>query len=181
LPPQQATRLVEQVALPTLAALARRGSPFRGVLYCGLMLTPAGPRVLEFNARFGDPEAQPLLLLLEDDLLELLWACAVGRLGNRELRWRPGAAACVVLAAAGYPGAPRSGDPVSLPKAQADVLFFQAGTAWQGDTLVTAGGRVLGVTAYGADLPSALSRAYAGVEQVHFAGMQWRTDIGRGR
>jgi phosphoribosylamine---glycine ligase len=180
LPPAQAARLSDLVIAPALAALEQRGTPFCGILYCGLMLTADGPRVLEYNARFGDPEAQALLPLLEGDLLDIMLACTRGELHPELVRWRDGAAACVVLAAHGYPEATRLGDAISgVPNQQAaDLLVFQAGTALHGERLVTAGGRVLGVTGVGTSLSDAVAGAYAGVATVSFADMHYRRDIG---
>jgi phosphoribosylamine--glycine ligase len=172
----QLSATVLQPAIDTLAAL---GSPFVGVLYAGLMLTADGPRVLEFNARFGDPETQALLPLLDGDLVEIMLACIEGRLASELVRWRPGAALGVVLAAEGYPGQPRSGDPIALPAALPDdTLIFHAGVAERDGRLVTAGGRVLTAVGLGATLHEAHERAYALAEQITFAGRQYRRDIG---
>lgn len=175
-------QIVERLMRPAVRALAEAGTPFRGALYAGVILTEDGPQILEFNARFGDPEAQVILPLIEGDLLAALLACAEGRLQPDMLGWGSGAAACVVLAAAGYPDAPRRGDPITGIEAldEPGVLLFHAGTAWQDGELVTNGGRVLGVTGLGRTLPAALARAYAAVEQIRFDGMQYRRDIGRG-
>ncbi|HYF64646.1 MAG TPA: phosphoribosylamine--glycine ligase [Herpetosiphonaceae bacterium] len=179
LPPAAAAELVDVVFTPVLRALAARGTPYRGVLYAGLMLTESGVRVLEYNARFGDPETQVLLPLLKSDLLEVAWRAAAGDLAGVELEWHPGAAVCVVLAAANYPGQPRAGDEIrGLGDLPAGVQAFHAGTRLD-DTgrLVTAGGRVLGVTATAPDLREARDLAYQAVEGVAFAGMQARRDI----
>ena len=166
---------------PWLAGCAREGIDFRGLLYPGVMLTASGPRVLEFNARFGDPETQVYLARLEDDLADLLLASAEGRLAGRELRWKPGAAVCVVMASAGYPGSSPKGLPIrGLDAADAlpGVKVFHAGTALREGRVVTNGGRVLGVTATGDDVAEARRRAYAAVAAIQFEGAQWRTDIG---
>jgi phosphoribosylamine--glycine ligase len=171
----------EQVFDRTLKELGRRGIEYRGVLYAGLMMTAAGPKVLEFNCRFGDPETQAILPRFSGDLLPALEACADGRLAESLVRWRSDASACVVMAAGGYPGTYRKGDPIrGLPEAAAldGVLVFHAGTKRKGDAVVTAGGRVLGITALGPDLESAVRRAYAGVRCVGFDGAHYRTDIG---
>jgi phosphoribosylamine--glycine ligase len=175
--------IVERCMRPVVRALAERGTPFVGALYAGVMLTDQGPLVLEFNARFGDPETQALVPLLDGDLLAALLACAEGRLHEVDLGWRNGYAACVVLAAAGYPATPRLGDPISGLEALAggDALVFHAGSAWQDGRLVTAGGRVLGVTGCGRSRRAALEQAYAAAETIHFEGMQLRPDIGLGR
>lgn len=166
---------------PWLAGCAREGIDFRGLLYPGVMLTASGPRVLEFNARFGDPETQVYLARLEDDLADLLLASAEGRLAGRELRWKPGAAVCVVMASAGYPGSSPKGLPIrGLDAAAAlpGVKVFHAGTALREGRVVTNGGRVLGVTATGDAVAEARRRAYAAVAAIQFEGAQWRTDIG---
>jgi phosphoribosylamine--glycine ligase len=175
--------LTALIILPALRALAAAGSPFRGALYAGLMLTEHGPRVLEFNARFGDPEAQAILPLLQGDLLAALLTCAgQGRLHDDMVHWSSDAAACVVLAAEGYPDTPQRGDVISGIDAVTDphVCIFHAGTAWENNQLVTAGGRVLGVTGIGASLREALTRAYAAIDLIHFRGMHYRRDIGAG-
>ncbi len=171
-----------RVLQPCVDELARRGSPFVGLLYAGLALTKSGMQVVEFNARFGDPETQPLLELLDTPLAQVLHAAAAGRLDRIErLRWRAGAAVTVVMAAEGYPSAPRSGDEVSgLDDADRldGVTVEHAGTALgQGGSVVTAGGRVLGVTGRAGSLTEARALAYGGVERIRFAGAQWRTDI----
>jgi phosphoribosylamine--glycine ligase len=171
--------LVDVTVVPLVAELRRRGIDYRGVLYAGLMLTEAGPRVLEFNVRFGDPETQVVLPRFAGDLSAVLAEVAAG-----ELRTRPAvadeAAVCVVMAADGYPGTPRRGDRIEgieTAGALEGVTVFHAGTALDGDELVTAGGRVLGVTGRGATVAEARRRAYAGVAAVRFAGARWRTDI----
>jgi phosphoribosylamine---glycine ligase len=166
---------------PAVAELARRGSPFTGLLYAGLALTAGGVRVVEFNARFGDPETQPLLEVLETPLGQVLMAAATGRLGDvGPLRWSGEAAVAVVMAAPGYPDAPRKGDLISgvaAAEALPGTHVFQAGTALGAHGLVTAGGRVLTVTATGSDLAQARDAAYRGVSRISFAGAQFRTDI----
>ncbi|MBU8896900.1 phosphoribosylamine--glycine ligase [Corallococcus sp. H22C18031201] len=169
----------ERVIAPTLAALKARGTPLRGVLYAGLMLTKSGPKVLEFNARFGDPETQVLMLQLGEDLLPLLDACARGTLVSRPLVQRPGVSVGVVMAAEGYPEAPRKGQRIDgLDAVPADGRVFLAGVAQKEGDLVTAGGRVLTVCARGDDLVQARERAYAAVSAVRFEGMHFRSDIG---
>jgi phosphoribosylamine--glycine ligase len=185
LTPALGEEIVHRIFAPTVAALRTAGRPFQGLLYGGLMLTPdRGPMVIEWNCRFGDPETQAVLVRLEDDLLPWLEGAARGRLPRGELRWAPGAAVCVVLAAADYPGRPRTGDPIAglPPPPSSDVLAFHAGTRRDGERLVTAGGRVLGITARGADLAAARARAYAAVGdgpgRIGFSGMHFRKDIG---
>jgi len=165
---------------PMLRELRRRGITYQGLLYAGLMLTADGPKVLEFNCRFGDPETQAILPRWEGDLLPALEACIDGTLDERLVRWRPEPCVCVVIAAGGYPGPYPQGDAISGLEAAAKVpeaLVFQAGTALQDGRAVTAGGRVLGVTALGADLGAAVQHAYAAVSQIRFDKMQFRRDI----
>lgn len=165
----------------TVDGLRHDGAPYVGVLYAGLMLTADGPKVLEFNCRFGDPETQVILPLLETDLLDIICACVEHRLGDVQVCWRPAGAATVVLASGGYPGAYKTGLPVAgLEAAGAadDVMVFHAGTRETESGIVTSGGRVLNVTAVGADLQEALGRAYGAVGLVEFANMHYRRDIG---
>ncbi|MEO6060723.1 MAG: phosphoribosylamine--glycine ligase [Thermoflexales bacterium] len=179
---RDARRLVFE---PILEAMRALGTPYVGVLYAGLMLLSSGAgrpdrlSVLEFNCRFGDPETQVILPLLETDLLDVLSACIDGRLSHLQVAWRPGATATIVLASGGYPGPYVKGLPIhGLADLPAGVTVFHAGTDMQGDRVVTRGGRVLDVTSTGADLSEALARAYAVVSGIHFDGMQYRTDIG---
>src|SRR5436309_16070264 len=176
-------RVMEEIVTPTLAAMAKEGAPYAGVLFVGLMIGPDGPRVVEFNCRFGDPECQAILPLLDEDILPIFAAAAHGRGLPASLRWRPGSSVCVVLASHGYPGPARSGDEITGLDAEGGlpggINVFHAGTARRDERLVTAGGRVLGVQAHGADVRSALAAAYAGVDRIRFAGMQFRRDIGR--
>ncbi len=177
-----AAQVMERIVRPTIRALAAEGAPYRGVLYAGLMLTVEGPKVVEFNCRFGDPECQVVVMRLEDDLLPLLHACAGGGPLPATARFRPSAAVCVVLASKGYPGEHRAGYAVAgVDQAEAipGVVVFQAGTAARNGSLVTAGGRVLGVTAPGERISTAAELAYRGVARVCFEGMHFRTDIGR--
>jgi phosphoribosylamine--glycine ligase len=178
----RATRdaIVESVVRPAIDGLAAEGCPYRGVLYVGAMLTDEGPKVLEFNARFGDPETQVLMPRLDGDWLELLFACASGELAGQPLAWTDRAAVCVVMASGGYPGSYEKGEPISgIDEAEAldDVVVFHAGTRARGDTVVTAGGRVLGVTALGGDLAAARDRAYEAVARIRWEGEQHRSDI----
>lgn len=174
-------QIVERCMQPVLRTMAARGTPFRGVLYGGIILTEQGPKVLEYNCRFGDPEAQALLPLVEGDLLEALYGCATGALVPDQLRRRKGYAVCVVLCAAGYPAKPRRGDPIRGVEALDDnkVLVFHAGTALGPSGLCTNGGRVLGVTGLGANLRAARERAYEAAEHISFAGKHFRSDIGK--
>jgi phosphoribosylamine--glycine ligase len=150
-----------------------------GFLYAGLMMTPEGPKVLEFNVRLGDPETQPLMQRMKSDLGEVLLSAAHSQLADAWIDWAPGASVCVVLAAAGYPGPPRTGDAITGIEAVRHGVVFQAGTQRTDTGLVTAGGRVLGVTASGDSLPSAIEAVYSAVDRVQFDGMQFRRDIGR--
>ncbi len=180
LPDDEAQAVAEQVIVPMVRHLSALGHPFVGVLYAGLMMTAHGPMVLEYNVRFGDPETQPLMLRLESDLVELLLACCQGRLDPATVRFSPEPSCCVVLAAAGYPGAYRKGMPITgLDEAAAvpETMVFHAGTAIQDGQLVTSGGRVLGVTARGRDLVEARERAYTAARAISFDGCFFRTDI----
>jgi phosphoribosylamine--glycine ligase len=179
---EAATEIVETILRPAVSGLAAEGRSFCGVLYAGLILTADGPRVLEFNARFGDPEAQVLMLRLEEDLLPILAAGAAGRFEARRLSFRREVAACVVLASPGYPGRPLHGEPIrGLDRAGAlpGVEIFHAGTRIVDGELVSAGGRVLSVCALDPELSGALSRAYAAVAGIDWPGKVYRRDIGR--
>jgi phosphoribosylamine--glycine ligase len=179
------SREVEQVILdnvvrPTLAGLAADGCPYRGFLYFGLMLTADGPKVLEFNCRLGDPETQPIMMRADFDLAEALSATATARLTQSMVKWLPGASACVVMASSGYPGKYEAGKQITgLQEAGAmkDVEVFHAGTRLEGKYYYTHSGRVLGVTARGADLGVAVQRAYDAIGEIHFEGAQYRKDI----
>jgi phosphoribosylamine--glycine ligase len=165
---------------PFTRGCAAEGIDFRGILYPGLMLTKSGPKVLEFNARFGDPETQVYLPRLENDLVELLDASVNGTLGRTELKWSPMAAVCVVMASGGYPSSYPKGKPIAgLAEAAKlpNTKVFHAGTAFKDGQIVTSGGRVLGATALGKDLKSAQAAAYTAVEKIHFDGAHFRRDI----
>lgn len=171
--------VMEKVVTPTVQAMAKEGREFTGVLFTGLILTKDGPKVLEFNARFGDPETQVVMLRMESDLLEVIEAALEQKLDQVELKWSEDSAVCVVVAAGGYPGSYRKGDEIGLPEALPGWgAVFHAGTALKDGQVVTAGGRVLGVTAKGQDLKQARQKAYELTEQVHFADMFYRKDIG---
>ena len=181
LDPALSREVVRTVLEPTIRGMSAEGRPYRGVLFAGLMLTAAGPRVLEYNVRFGDPECQVLMLRLADDLLPLCQAVAEGRGLPPSVAWRPEAAVCVVLASGGYPGDHRTGLPIEgieRAEAHAGVTVFHAGTAWRDGRLTTAGGRVLGVTALGADLRVAVADAYGAAGEIRFDGVHYRRDIG---
>ncbi len=176
-------RCVGEVLQPCLEALRRRGIDYRGVIYAGLMITADGPKVIEFNCRFGDPEVQALIPRLKGDLIDIMMACVEGRLDEVDLDWHDGAAICIVAASGGYPGPYVKGKPITgadgLPE-NGEVMLFHAGTALNADgQLVTAGGRVLGLTVMDAYLSVAIERGYELLGQVHFEGMHYRTDIGR--
>jgi phosphoribosylamine--glycine ligase len=174
-------RVMREIVHPTLDALAAEGASFQGVLFVGLMLTAEGPKVVEFNCRFGDPECQVLMAGLEDDVVPLLAAIARGEKPPAPRPSAGRAAVCVAVASGGYPGPYTTGHEITgIAEAEAGgAHVFHAGTARREGRLVTAGGRVLGVTAVGADLPAAIAAAYAAVERIHFEGMHYRTDIGR--
>ena len=179
--PEVAQRCMKEIFLPTVAALKAEGRPFHGVLYFGLMLTPDGPKVVEYNARFGDPECQAVLSLLESDLLDIMTACRAGTLDQLDIRWKDAAACCLVLASGGYPGKYQSGYPISgLEQAGKTAMVFHAGTRLAEDgQVLTAGGRVLGVTATAPTLDGAIDGAYSAAKHISFTDMQFRTDIGR--
>jgi phosphoribosylamine---glycine ligase len=177
----QLADVARQILGPWLKGCMAEDIDFRGILYPGIILTKNGPRVIEFNARFGDPETQVYLTRLENDLVELLDASASGTLSRMELKWSPMASVCVVMASGGYPGSYAKGkliagldEAAKLP----NTKVFHAGTARAGDKIVTSGGRVLGVTSWGKDLKSAQAAAYAAVEKICFEGLQFRRDIG---
>jgi len=171
---------MEKIFKPTIEAMNGEGIPFKGVLYFGLMLTSNGPRVIEYNARFGDPETQPILSLLKTDLFEIFDAIVDERLHEIEIEWNEGSACCVVIASGGYPEKYQTGYEINgLNKVPADIAVFHAGTKKSGDTLVTNGGRVLGITATGSTLSQAVERAYEGVSHINFKDAYYRTDIGR--
>ncbi len=177
----QSAEIMRSIVLPTVAGMAAEGTPYRGFLYCGLMLTSEGPKVLEYNARLGDPETQPTMMRLRSDLGELLVALHERRLASLEAHWSPNPAVCVVLTSAGYPGKPQTGKEVSgLKEAEslAGVKVFHAGTEFRDLKLYNSGGRVLGVTATAESLPASIERAYAAVGKIHFEGMHYRRDIG---
>jgi phosphoribosylamine--glycine ligase len=171
--------VMRDVVQPTLDAMARRGTPFVGLLYVGLALTSRGTRVVEFNVRFGDPETQAVLLRLDSDLAEAMLATVEGRLAEVRLDWSDDPAVCVVMAAGGYPGKYEKGKPISgLTEAAATgAVVFHAGTVAKGEDIVTAGGRVLGVTARGPTIAAAVKTAYAAVDRIHWDGAVCRRDI----
>ena len=174
-----AIRFRKEILLPTVAALKAEGRPFKGVIYFGLMLTPDGPKVVEYNARFGDPECQAVLSLLDSDLLEIMLACRNGTLDQIDVEWKEQAACCLVLASGGYPLDYKKGYPISgLEEAGEYANVFHAGTAEKDGQIVTNGGRVLGVTATGDTRKAAIDRAYGAAKYISFTDMHFRTDIG---
>lgn len=175
---QIAQRCMEEIFLPTMHAMNQEGRPFKGCLYFGLMLTPQGPKVIEYNCRFGDPETQVVLPLMESDLLTVMQATAAGTLAETTVTFRPGAACCVVMASAGYPGSYETGLPITIP-ADLDGAAYVAGAKLEDGVLKTAGGRVLGVTAVGDTLLEAVEKAYALTARVQFQNAYYRKDIGQ--
>ena len=175
-----ANQCMSTIIEPTIKAMNSEGCPFKGVLYFGLMLTPGGPRVVEYNARFGDPEAQPIISMLNTDLLDIFEAVVDGRLHELSIDWREGHACCVVMASGGYPLSYEKGYKINgLDCVPDGITVFHAGTALVNGDFVTSGGRVLGVTAIGDTLDSASSRAYEGVSCINFENVHYRTDIGK--
>jgi phosphoribosylamine---glycine ligase len=173
--------ILRHIAEPTIRGMAEEGTPFAGVLYVGLMMTARGPQVLEFNARFGDPETQAILMRMESDLVDALEACVDGRLAEIEFRWSPGASACVMASSVGYPGSYQTGFPITGLGAAAQVpgvQVFHSGSTQVRNKLLTAGGRVLGVTAAATSLEEALARAYQAMALIDFEGIYYRHDIG---
>ena len=173
--------ILRHIAEPTVKGMAEEGTPFVGVLYVGLMMTARGPQVLEFNARFGDPETQAILMRLESDLVDALEACIDGRLAEIEFRWSPGASACVMASSSGYPGGYQTGFPITGLSAAAQVpgvQVFHSGSAQMGGQILTAGGRVLATTAAAPSLEEALARAYQAMALIDFEGIYYRNDIG---
>lgn len=169
----------KEILEPTVAAMKAEGMPYTGCLYAGLMITENGPKVIEFNARFGDPETQVVLPLLDSDMAEIMMACVNGNLADLDIRWKDGAAVCVVMAAGGYPQGYRKGDVINgLDKAaELGATVFHAGTATKDGSIVTNGGRVLGVTAIGSDIQKAVDKAYEAVKSIHFDDVHYRNDI----
>jgi phosphoribosylamine--glycine ligase len=173
-------QITREILVPTVDGMNRSGAPYKGVLYAGLMLTAGGPRVLEFNVRFGDPETQPILMRLKSDLLEVLLAVCDGTLDEVNLEWDPRPAVCVVMASGGYPDDYQKGKTITgLQEARRldDVMVFHAGTKQQDGEIVTSGGRVLGVTALGRTIADAKEKAYQAVDKIHFDGVYFRRDI----
>jgi phosphoribosylamine--glycine ligase len=176
--PEVADRCMREIFLPTIRAMAAEGRPFKGCLYFGLMLTEDGPKVIEYNCRFGDPETQVVLPLLKTDLLTVMQAVTEERLADYPVEFSDGAAACVILASEGYPGSYQKGFPVRIPD-NLNAEIFTAGVKETDGQLVTSGGRVLGVTATAPTLKEALQKAYAAAEQIRFENVYYRRDIGK--
>ena len=176
--PEIAERCRKEIFEPTMVAMKAEGRPFQGVIYFGLMLTPEGPKVVEYNARFGDPECQALLMRLDTDLMDIFDACVKGTLDQLDIHWKDEASCCLVLASGGYPLAYEKGKAITGLENVQDAVVFHAGTAEKDGQIVTNGGRVLGVTALGADLDTAIRNAYDAAKPIHFDQMHFRTDIG---
>ena len=180
--PAMFDRIVEEIAEPTIKTMAQLGRSYQGVLYIGLMIDQEGPKVLEYNARFGDPETQPLMLRLESDLVPLLKATITGQLKDCQIHWKPQASVCVVMAAQGYPGPYEKGKEITgieTAEALEDIEIFHAGTITKEGKIFTNGGRVLGVTSLGGDIAQAIERAYEGVKKIFWDGAYYRADIGQ--
>jgi phosphoribosylamine--glycine ligase len=180
--PDMEERIVREILTPVVRGMVKRGVPYRGVLYAGLMLTAEGPKVLEFNVRFGDPECQALMVRLRSDLFELMERTVTGTLAGTRIEWDRRASACVVLAAAGYPGSYEKGQEIrglEVVREWPNGVVFHAGTAMRNGHIVTNGGRVLGVTALGRDVAAAVTEAYRTVEQIQWDGVHFRRDIGQ--
>jgi phosphoribosylamine--glycine ligase len=179
--PRYESVIIKDIVCPTIAGLSEEGIPYTGFLYFGLMLTDSGPMVLEYNCRLGDPETQPIMMRMDFDLAAAFDAVASRKLERFKPAWKPGASVCVVMASSGYPGTFEKGKQITgLAEAVAlpDVAVFHAGTKREGNSVVTSGGRVLGVTAAADSLPLAIQKAYEAAGKIHFDGAQWRSDIG---
>ena len=178
--PEVAAECMEKIFRPTIEAMNSEGRTFKGVIYFGLMITPNGPKVVEYNSRFGDPETQPILTMLETDLMDIFQAVVDGTLDQIDIKWKDGACCCVVMASGGYPLAYNKGCEITgLETVPTDITVFHAGTEKREDKYYTSGGRVLGVTATGADLAEAIGRAYEGVAHISFENVHFRKDIGK--
>ena len=175
-------QVMNKIMNPTVRAMAKEGRQYRGILYAGLMVTESGPKVLEFNARFGDPETQPILMRIDNDIVPVFEACIDGTLAKCSLQWKPEPTVCVVMAAKGYPGVYEKGKEISgLDSAgnQEGTVVFHAGTRMDKGRVVTNGGRILGVTALGTDLGAAIKKAYSAVDKIEWDGIHYRKDIGK--
>lgn len=177
--PELAEIALRDILIPTVKGMAQEGRTYSGVIYAGLMVTKDGPKVLEYNARFGDPETQAVLVRLDTDLVDIIDAILEGRLARQEIRWKPEAAVCVVIAAGGYPGDYEKGKPISgLDSAGKKAVVFHAGTKQVDGRIVTNGGRVLGVTGLGKTIAEAIANTYEAAQEIRFADMHYRKDIG---
>jgi len=175
-------QIMQEIILPTIGGMAAENRKYQGVLYAGLMITDKGPKVLEYNARFGDPETQTIMARMRSDIVPILAGVAEGNLKETKIDWAKDPTVCIVLAAGGYPESPGTGKEIhglDDLKGWPDVFVFHGATAKKGDKVVTVGGRVLGVTALGANLDAAVARAYEAVGKIRFEGMQYRKDIGQ--
>jgi phosphoribosylamine--glycine ligase len=171
--------VIEKIALPTLAVMRRRGTPFIGVLFLGLMITSQGPKLLEYNVRFGDPETQVVMPLLASDLIPVLEACTAGRLSEIQIEWHAGTAVCVVMASPGYPSTYPKGISITLPEVNNQKqIIFHAGTTMTNGKITSSGGRVLGVTVHSDSLVAAREEVYELVQKIDFPGAHYRSDIG---
>ncbi|KIH77921.1 phosphoribosylamine--glycine ligase [Geoalkalibacter ferrihydriticus] len=180
--PELYEKIVNKIVRPTISGMEREGCPYAGIIYIGLMIVKGKPKVIEYNARFGDPEAQPLLVRLKSDIVPVLLGCARGEMRQSELEWHDKAAVCVVMASGGYPGDTQTGFPISgLDDAEKidDLIVFHAGTASKDGQVINKGGRVLGVTGLGKTVAQAIDKAYQGVKVISWEGAQYRSDIGR--
>ena len=175
-------RIIDEVMIPTVRAMKSEGRTYKGILYAGLMIKDGSFKVLEFNCRFGDPEAQPLLMKMDSDIVPVLYSIARGEMSTDPLQWKDGFCVCVVMASDGYPGSYDKGVPLTKAgdfEDTAETVVFHAGTAFSGGRLVTSGGRVLGVTSLGATIEESISRAYRAVDSVSEQCLIYRTDIGK--
>ncbi len=180
--PEIHERVIEEILKPIIYGMSEEGRPYKGCLYAGLMIQDGRPKVLEFNARFGDPETQPILMRLKDDLVPLLFACIKGGISNYEIEWDERPSVCVVMASKGYPGQYEKGKVISGLDdvlSMEDIFVFHAGTAIKDDHIITNGGRVLGVTGLGKDIKDAIERTYEAVRRISWEGVHYRTDIGK--
>ena len=173
-------QVIDEIMIPTVRAMAKEGRYYRGILYAGLMLTESGPKVLEFNARFGDPETQPIMMRIKNDIVPIFEACIDGTLAKQSLQWRPEPTVCVVMAAKGYPSSYEKGKEISGLNSDENrqVVVFHAGTKLENGKVLTNGGRVLGVTALGSDINQAIKNAYSAVDKIKWDGVHYRKDIG---
>ena len=173
-------QVIDEIMIPTVRAMAKEGRYYRGILYAGLMLTESGPKVLEFNARFGDPETQPIMMRIKNDIVPIFEACIDGTLAKQSLQWRQEPTICVVMAAKGYPSSYEKGKEISGLNSDENrqAVVFHAGTKLENGKVLTNGGRVLGVTALGSDINQAIKNAYSAVDKIKWDGVHYRKDIG---